>query len=464
MSVDKGGETGDLFGTDGIRGEAGRYPVNEETAYAVGAAVAELGSQSGGLAARIVIGRDTRQSGPGLENALAAGVAAAGGRAELVGVLPTPGVALVTRTSGADAGVVISASHNPFQDNGMKVFSGDGFKLSDDAEARIEERIRSGNVTSATGARGLSVVQGALAESETVSDALERYVRFLTDSFPRSASCQGMKIVLDTANGATSQVAPAVFTALGAEVTAINDRPSGVNINEDCGSEHTDGLRALVRKVGADLGLAFDGDGDRLIAVDESGEELAGDQTLVVCAKMLKDAARLVNGRIVSTVMSNVGLGAACRRMGIENYAADVGDRHVVEQMQRLGAVLGGEPSGHVVILDRHTTGDGILTGVEVVAGMLKSGKRLSELAGLMEVFPQSLVNVEVASRPELDSVPEIMEAIRQVESELGDEGRVLVRYSGTQPLCRVMVEGPTEDATKRYVTQLAEVVRASLG
>ena len=284
------------------------------------------------------------------------------------------------------------------------------------------------------------------------------------ESLPESLDCAGLKVAVDAANGATAGVAPGVFRALGADVTVINDAPDGVNINENCGSEHTDGLRALVRRVGADVGLAFDGDGDRLIAVDEKGEVLTGDQTLIICAKMLKDERRLTNNRIVSTVMSNLGLKAACRSLGIENYAADVGDRHVMEEMQRLGAVLGGESSGHVVFLDRHTTGDGILTGVQLVAAMLKSDKRLSELAGLMEVFPQSLVNVEVSSKPELESVSEVIEAIREVESELGEAGRVLVRYSGTQPLCRVMVEGPTEEKTARYATELANVVKAYLG
>ena len=463
IRVRKGRETGKLFGTDGIRGAAGRYPVDEQTAYEVGMAIVDLFAR-GDKPPRILIGRDTRESGPSLEAALAAGVAAAGGTVGLLGVLPTAGVAFVTRTSDADAGVVISASHNPFQDNGMKVFSGSGFKLSDEEEAHIEDLVIGDKaVPAAVSSRG-SDTGGARTKAATDSDASLGYERFLKEALPGSMSCEGMKVVLDTANGATFRVAPVVFTALGADVTVINDDPDGVNINEGCGSEHTEGLRSLVRKVGADIGLAFDGDGDRLMAVDERGEELTGDQTLIICAKMLKDEGRLAGDRIVSTVMSNIGLSAACKRMGIENYAADVGDRHVMEQMQRLGVVLGGEPSGHVVFLDRHTTGDGILTGVQLIAAMLKAGKRLSEMADLMDVFPQSLVNVEISSKPVLESVPEIGEAVKAVESELGEDGRVLVRYSGTQPMCRVMVEGPTAETTERHAAYLAEVVKRALG
>ena len=374
----------------------------------------------------------------------------------MVGVLPTPGVALLTRSMDADAGVVISASHNPYQDNGIKVFSGKGFKLSDAEELQIESLV--------LGAPAAGAEAGASDCTETLSDATERYIAFLKGTFPRGLSLKGLKVALDTANGAAYRVAPAVFAELGAEVVCIHDQPSGTNINDHCGSEHTEDLRRLVVQVGADVGLAFDGDADRLMAVDEKGDELTGDQTLIVCAQMLQAEGRLTNGQIVSTIMSNVGLGVASNRLGFKNHAADVGDRHVLEDMQRLGAVLGGEPSGHVVFLDQHTTGDGLLTGIQLAAAMLRAGRPLSELAAAMDVFPQSLVNVEVRSKPELDSVPEVVAAIRQVESELKDEGRVLVRYSGTQGLCRVMVEGPTLERTQSYAAHLAAVVKSVLG
>ncbi len=406
----------------------------------------------------MVIGRDTRQSGPMLESALISGVCSAGGRAELVGVLPTPGVAYFTRVVEADAGIMVSASHNPYQDNGIKVFSGSGFKLSDQEEARVESMVGSGE------ARGYTMHASQEGRAQTMVGAAERYIGFLQDTLAAGLSLKGMKVALDTANGATSEIAPAVFSGLGAEVLVIHDRPDGVNINEGCGSEHTEDLRKLVTESGADLGLAFDGDGDRLMAVDERGRGLTGDQTLVVCADMLKTEGLLQNDQIVSTIMSNVGLTAACKRLGLKNFAADVGDRHVLEQMQRLGAVLGGEASGHVVFLGHHTTGDGILTGVQLTAAMLRAGKALSDLADLMEVFPQTLINVEVKSKPELGAVSAVAEAIKQAESELGDEGRVLVRYSGTQNLCRVMVEGSDADTTKRLAEMLAKAVEDSLG
>jgi phosphoglucosamine mutase len=371
--------------------------VDDVTAFAVGRAVATL-LGSGGGTPRIVIGRDTRISGPILEAALEAGVRAAGGMPQLVGVLPTPGVAFMSRAVAADAGVVISASHNPYRDNGIKVFGGQGFKLTDEQEEQLEVLVLD---------RGLDspVLAGESNRTQTLDDGTQRYAGFLEGTLPAGLSLKGVKIALDTANGATSQVAPAVFGALGAELAGIHDHPNGTNINDRCGSEHTEDLRGLVIQTGADLGLAFDGDGDRMIAVDEKGQELTGDQTIVICAQMLKAEGRLRNDQVVSTVMSNVGMNAACKRLGIKNHAADVGDRHVLEAMQRLGAVLGGEPSGHVVFLDHHTTGDGILTGIQLAGAMLRADRALSELAKVMEVFPQTLINIEVKSKPALETV-----------------------------------------------------------
>jgi len=358
----------------------------------------------------------------------------------------------------ADAGVVISASHNPYQDNGIKVFSGAGFKLSDEQEAEIEDLMLGGKLPE------MVPQPHDMGRAYRLDDAAGRYIVFLKNTFPRSLSMEGMKIVLDTANGATYKVAPEAFTELGADVTVIHNEPDGLNINKDCGSQHTDDLKRAVVENGAAVGLAFDGDGDRLIAVDETGTEITGDQILIICGRMLAEEGRLKNNLIVSTIMSNMGLRVACKKYGFENHAAKVGDRYVLEDMQRLGGVLGGEESGHVIFLDHHTTGDGILTAMQLLAAMLKAGKPLSELAKLMDVFPQKLINVDVKSKPDIQTVPEIVEAVAQVEAELGDEGRVLVRYSGTQNMCRVMVEGPTKEATEKYATQVADVVKAAIG
>jgi phosphoglucosamine mutase len=294
--------------------------------------------------------------------------------------------------------------------------------------------------------------------------AAQRYVEFLKSTLPPSVTLEGLKVVLDTANGATYEVAPAVFGGLGVDATVIHNTPDGININQDCGSQHTADLSRAVVESGAVAGLAFDGDGDRLIAVDEKGAEITGDQLLIVCASMLKAQGRLRDDLVVSTVMSNMGFSAACKRFGFTNHAAKVGDRYVLEDMLRLGGVLGGEQSGHAIFLDHQTTGDGILTGIQLLAAMLQAGKPLSELAALMDVFPQQLINIAVTRKPDLESVPEVVEAIRQAEAGLKGEGRVLVRYSGTQTMCRVMVEGPTLEITERYAAQVAGAVESALG
>ncbi len=448
---------GKLFGTDGIRGEANRYPLDAMTAFSLGQAVTRVLSKSQHTT-RVVIGKDTRLSGYMLESALEAGVTSMGGVPYLVGVLPTPGIAFITESMRADAGIVISASHNPYQDNGLKVFSGSGFKLSDEQEAAIEELMLGGELP------GMVPAPHDMGRAYRLDDATGRYIVFLKNTFPRSLSMEGMKIVLDTANGAAYKVAPATFSELGADVTVIHDEPNGLNINDDCGSQHTADLRAKVLETGAAVGLAFDGDADRLIAVDEKGNEITGDQILIICAKMLKEQGRLKNDLVVSTIMSNLGLRVACKRYGFEHFASKVGDRYVLEEMQRLGAVIGGEESGHMIFLEHHTTGDGILSALQLVAAMLTSGTPLSELAKLMDVFPQKLINVDVKSKPPVEEIPELVEAIKQVEAELGDQGRVLVRYSGTQNMCRVMVEGPTDEVTEKYAAQLADVVRNTIG
>jgi len=303
-----------------------------------------------------------------------------------------------------------------------------------------------------------------MGQAYRIGDVHGRYIVFLKNTFSRQLSMEGMKLVIDAANGATYRVAPEAFIELGAQVDVIHNTPNGININDKCGSQHTQDLRQRVVERGAAIGLAFDGDGDRLIAVDEKGREITGDQILIICAKMLKEQGRLKNDLLVSTVMSNLGLTVACRKYGFKQHAAKVGDRYVLEDMQRLGGILGGEESGHVIFLDHHTTGDGILTAMQLIAAMLAAGRPLSELAQLMDIFPQKLINVDVASKPELSSLPQVVAAIKDVEAALGDQGRVLVRYSGTQNMCRVMVEGPSDEVTARYCQQIVEAVKAAIG
>ena len=448
---------GKLFGTDGIRGEANRYPMTADIAFKVGQAVTYL-LRKEHHRTRIIIGKDTRISGYMLESSLESGITSMGGNPYLVSVLPTPGIAFIASSMRADAGIVISASHNPYEDNGIKIFGGNGFKLSDEQENTIEDLMLGGKLAD------LLPPSKDMGQAYRMEDVNGRYVVFLKNTFPRELSMEGMKIVLDTANGATYRVAPEVFIELGAEVDVIHNTPNGLNINDKCGSQHTSDLKKRVLEKGATAGLAFDGDGDRLIAVDEKGHEITGDQILIICSKMLKEEGKLKNDLLVSTVMSNLGLRVACKKYGYKYHASKVGDRYVLEDMQRLGGVLGGEESGHVIFLNHHTTGDGILTAMQLVAAMLKAGKPLSEMAKLMDVFPQKLINVDVKSKPDIQSVPQIVEAIKQVEAELKDEGRVLIRYSGTQNMCRVMVEGPTKELTDKYAAQLADVVKATIG
>lgn len=449
---------GKLFGTDGIRGEANRYPMDSATAFAVGQAITSLFRRSGNHRTRVIIGKDTRISGYMLESSLEAGITSMGGDPYLVGVLPTPGIAFATYSMRADAGIVISASHNPFQDNGIKIFGGGGYKLTDEQENRIEDLL-----SGVTPQEALPTAAG-MGQAYRLHDMPGRYTVFLKNTFPRDLSLEGMKIILDTANGATYKVAPAVFKELGATIETIHNTPNGCNINENCGSQHTADLSRRVVETGAAVGLAFDGDGDRLIAVDEKGRALTGDQILLICALMLKEQGRLKNDLLVSTVMSNMGLRAACKKYGFTHHAAKIGDRYVLEDMQQLGGVLGGEDSGHMLFLDHHTTGDGTLTALQLLSAMVRSGKPLSELAARMDIYPQKLINLDVTSKPDLSTVPRVVEVIRQVEAELGNDGRVLVRYSGTQNMCRVMVEGPSVEMTDNCCMRIADVIKEVLG
>ena len=447
---------GKLFGTDGIRGEANRYPMNAEIAFGVGQAVTHVFRKKG-RSPRLIIGKDTRLSGYMLESSLEAGVTSMGGDPYMVGVLPTPGIAFITQSMRADAGIVISASHNPFQDNGLKIFCRSGFKLTDDEEAVIEDLILNNRLVE------FLPSASDMGKAFRLWDVHGRYIVFLKNTFPQNLSMEGMKIVLDTANGATYKVAPEAFTELGADLEVIHNNPNGLNINDQCGSQHTANLKKKVVECGAAVGLAFDGDGDRLIAVDEKGNEITGDQVLIICANMLKKDGKLKNDLLVTTVMSNLGLRMACKKYGFGHHASKVGDRYVLEDMMAMGAVIGGEEAGHMIFLDHHTTGDGIVAALQLIAAMVREGKPLSEMAAMMDIFPQKLINVDVKRKPDITAVPLLMEAIRQVENELGEEGRVLVRYSGTQNMCRVMVEGPTTAVTEKHCRQIADVVISEL-
>ena len=448
---------GKLFGTDGIRGVANEYPITCEMAMDIGRTIAHLFRAETGKS-KIVIGKDTRISGDMIEYALVSGICSMGADAFLAGVLPTPGIAYMTSSMGADAGIVISASHNPYYDNGIKIFNQDGFKLSDEKEEEIEHLVLNGKIVS------MCKAVSDTGRAFKIEDAGKNYISFLKSALPEDFSLSGMKIVIDCANGATYQVGPELFKDLGADIESIFIEPDGKNINENCGSQHTEALIEIVLKKRADIGLAFDGDGDRLIAVDENGSVLTGDQILVVCSNMLKLVSKLNNNLVISTIMSNMGLNVSLKDLGIEHIMTNVGDRYVMEQMISSGSVLGGEDSGHTIFLNHHTTGDGILSALKLIESMKFESKPLSELKKVMTVFPQALINVEVKSKPEISSIPAVQEGIRSVEKDLGEKGRVLVRYSGTQPICRVMVEGPTKEETQKYCEQVSDIVKNEIG
>ena len=447
-----------MFGTDGIRGVANVHPMTAEMALEIGRATAYVCKKHAKQRHAIAIGKDTRVSGYMLESALTAGICSMGVDVLLLGPMSTPGIAFITRCMRADAGLVISASHNPYQDNGIKIFSRSGFKLPDAEEDEIEDLITSGRI------KDIRPTASEIGKAYRIDGAGGRYIVFCKNTFPEDQTLEGMKIVLDCANGATYKLAPAIFTELGADVTAIHCSPDGTNINDQCGSQHTEDLVARVREAGADVGLAFDGDGDRLIAVDEKGGRLTGDHILAICARMYRDLGLLENNLVVATVMSNFGFFTAMKNLGIQAMASKVGDRYVLEMMKEKGGILGGEESGHVVFLSHHTTGDGIIAGLQLLWAMRHYGQKLSELANVMTLSPQKIVNVNVKSKPPLEEIAGLGQFIRIAETELGDKGRVLIRYSGTQSMCRVMVEGPTEEMTERLARMLAEVVTKSCG
>ncbi len=447
-----------LFGTDGVRGIANIEPMTTEMAMQLGRAAAFVFKDDTNRRHRVVIGKDTRLSGYMIENALVAGICSMGVDVLIVGPLPTPGIAFITSSMRADAGVVISASHNPYQDNGIKFFSSDGYKLPDDLELKIEDLIINHRLDE------LRPIADEVGKAYRISDAIGRYVVFLKNTFPKDLDLKGLRIVLDCANGAGYKVAPAVLTELGAEVIPIGVSPNGMNINDGCGSMHPEVMAEKVCEYRADLGIALDGDADRVIFVDEKGVEVDGDHIMALCGTELINAGQLKKKTIVATVMSNMGLDIAMKKAGGKVVRTAVGDRYVVEEMLNNGYNLGGEQSGHMVFLDHNTTGDGILSALQVLAIIQRSGKKLSELSQVMTSLPQVLVNVQVRKKADLKKISPIREVIDQVEAELGDTGRVLVRYSGTEPLLRVMIEGEDQSRIETLAEQVAGAVREHLG
>jgi phosphoglucosamine mutase len=444
-----------LFGTDGIRGVANQYPMTAEMALRLGRAVAER-FRHPGRRGRIVIGKDTRLSGYMLESALEAGIVSAGADVHLVGPLPTPGIAFITSSMRADAGIVISASHNPYQDNGIKIFAADGFKLPDEIEADIERRMETPEPLD-TGA------DPQIGKATRLSDAEGRYVQFLKHTFPKDRTLDGIRIVVDCANGAAYSAAPQVFEELGAEVFALGVTPNGKNINEGCGALHPDCAAAEVRRTRAEIGIALDGDADRVILSDEKGQIVDGDQIMAILATRMIDRGTLPKNTVVATVMSNLGLERAVARKGGRLLRTAVGDRYVVEAMREGGFALGGEQSGHIIFLDQSTTGDGLLAALQVLSVVVQEGKSLSELAQTMTRYPQVLVNFKVAKKLPIDDLPAVKAAIAQAETALGNDGRVVVRYSGTEAKARVMIEGADEALIKTHADEIVRVMQKSL-
>ena len=452
-----------LFGTDGIRGVAGAFPLDDATVAIIGRALAEHLAAKLGRKPNIVIGRDTRESGPGIEHALREGAETVGARVESAGVITTPGVAYITRAISFDAGVVISASHNPFLDNGIKVFSPSGKKLADEAEREIEDAVdRARRSPSASTSRRVDTATDHPCYSESRYRNL--YTEYLINDMGRGLELDGLTIGLDCANGAAYSIAPEVFKRLGARVEVISAEPDGRNINERCGSLHQDALQQLVVDRRLDLGVSFDGDADRALLVDARGLSVDGDQMMLILAARMKSRGELSGHIVVSTVMSNLGFEIALREKGIELIRAHVGDRYVLEELLARDASLGGEQSGHIIMPRISLFGDGIVTAIEVLRAVRESGRTLEDLASEMARLPQVLVNVRVTSKPRLETVPGIAATMQRIEEELGDRGRLLVRYSGTENLARVMIEGEDQATIEDQAEQIAIAIRSAIG
>ncbi len=447
---------GKLFGTDGVRGVANEEPMTPETVVKLGRAAAYLFKTKAGRHS-IVIGKDTRLHGYMLECALTSGICSMGVDVLLVGPLPTPGIAFITRSLRADAGIVISASHNPFKDNGIKFFSGEGLKLPDEMEERMEALITGREI------ERLRPLAAEIGKAYRINDAAGRYIEFAKGTVPKGVSFHGVKVVVDCAHGATYKVAPTILNELGAVVIPVNIQPNGININDRCGSLYPDVVQKAVLEHRADIGISYDGDGDRAILVDETGAVVDGDHILAICALDLKRSGLLRSDTLVATVMSNIGLELCLKEVGVRMVRVPVGDRYVLEEMLRYGYNLGGEQSGHIVFLDHNTTGDGVVTALQVLSLMVKRQERLSQLRQCMTVCPQLLVNVQVTEMPDLGSIPAIQAVISDAEAQLNGSGRVLVRYSGTESVARVMVEGTDAEQVKFLARSIAEAIEKEL-
>ena len=446
-----------LFGTDGIRGKVNKYPITPEVALRVGMAAAIILKKQHHGRNMVLIGKDTRLSGYMIESALTSGICSMGMNVTLVGPLPTPGIAFLTRALRIDAGVVISASHNPFYDNGIKFFSHDGFKLPDEIESRIEELVKDDSLERYR-AKGEDV-----GKAFRLDDATGRYIEYIKSTLKKGVTFEGMKVVVDCANGSAYKTTPWLLRELGADVVSIHDSPNGTNINEHCGSLHMEEVVRTVRETKADIGIAHDGDADRVLICDEKGRIVDGDQIMGMCAEEMQASGTLKQEAVAATVMSNIGLEIFLKKIGVTLLRTKVGDRYVVERMQRDGLNLGGEQSGHIIFLDHNTTGDGPITAVQVLNLMKAKDRPLSRLAARIKLFPQILINVEVEKRQDIRAVPEIEQAVAHAEERLGGRGRVLVRPSGTEPKIRVMLEGEDQKIITRLGRDIAKVIKEKM-
>jgi phosphoglucosamine mutase len=443
-----------LFGTDGVRGTAGEYPLDPPTVRRLGAALVRAPKGGGGAALRVLIGRDTRESGEWIEAELAHGASGEGATVTSAGVVPTPAIAYLTRTGGYDAGVVISASHNPFEDNGIKVFSGKGEKFTETIEREVEAIV----------ADTTWEARGGTPAAVPRADLLAAYLDHLPAVFPEAPKLGQFRLAIDCANGATTPAAPELFKSVGLETIIVGNQPDGRNINLKCGSTHPELLSRVVVDQGCRMGVAFDGDGDRAIFVDHRGQVIDGDAVLLMCGRQLQAEGRLRGNAIVATVMSNIGLELALKPLGIELVRTSVGDKYVMEEMLNRGLSLGGEQSGHIIFSDYLFTGDGLCTALNVLRTIALTGRTLASLAADLTTYPQVLLNVRVREKVELKSVPEVAAAIARVEARVAGQGRLLVRYSGTEPLLRVMLEGEHQDEIRAWAQEIVDVVKKSLG
>lgn len=451
-----------LFGTDGMRGEAGSFPLDAGTIKTVGASLALHLKEKLNRKPLIVIGRDTRESGDWLEQALVSGLAQEGAEHRSAGVITTPGVAFLARTLPADAGVVISASHNAYRDNGIKIFAPSGRKLDEETEQLIENDVFD-HPPGHPNENIIPVLTGVETGDRDAADLQGRYLNYLAKEIGENLSLHGVSLILDCANGAASKLAPELFERLGAGVTTINSEPDGRNINLACGSLHTEGLQAKVNEQGADLGVAFDGDADRALFIDANGRLVNGDGSLWVLANYFDARNELASKVVVATVMSNIGLEIALQASAISLVRTDVGDKYVLEELTRLGASLGGEQSGHIIFPKVSLAGDGLITTLNMLRAMTEAGKSLHQLTNGFHAFPQILINVEVKVKRPFSEVDAIQKVVRELEGELGSEGRLLLRYSGTEPLARVMIEGKSQEEIEKYAWSLADVIRQTL-